>query len=127
LHRALCEHAKQFSRRNGIPVHINGTDINRQRAAATESSLFRIAQEALANCAKHSRATAIKIELAESHDRTILSISDNGIGFAAGTTNESAHGGGLGLLAMRERAEAAGGKFTLESAPGKGTRVRVEM
>ena len=126
LHHALREHAERFSRRTGIAVQVFGTDSKRRLTADTECSLFRIAQEALTNCAKHARATAINIELTDGTDQTVLSISDNGAGFSASALG-SEHRPGLGLLTMRERAEFVGGQFSIEGKPGKGTRIRVKI
>jgi signal transduction histidine kinase len=127
LNQALKEYAERFSRRNGVAVYVSGTDPGQRLAAETETMLFRIAQEALANCAKHANATSISIELIHAGEQAVLTISDNGAGFDPGALGQSGHKAGLGLLTMRERAEFAGGIFSLESQPGKGTRIRVEM
>jgi signal transduction histidine kinase len=127
LYGALREHAKQFSRRFGIAVHVDGSDFGRQRSPERELSLLRIAQEALANCAKHAHATTINVELADADDELILSISDDGIGFDLGALHDAVSAPGLGLLTMRERAESAGGTFAIDSTRGKGTRIRVKM
>jgi signal transduction histidine kinase len=86
-----------------------------------QSSLFRIVQEALANCVKHAKARNVSIRLSTDSDRVSLVIADDGVGFEFETQGTR----GLGLLTMRERAEFAGGSFNLETKPGQGTRIRV--
>ncbi|MBI2318428.1 MAG: sensor histidine kinase, partial [Betaproteobacteria bacterium] len=125
LPRALQGYAEQFSLRTGIAVEVSCADPDRRLAADTESSLFRVVQEALTNCAKHSKASAIHVELAYEGAQSRLTISDNGEGFDANALGRSEHRPGLGLITMRERAEFAGGKFSLESGPGQGTRISV--
>lgn len=127
LPRALREYAEQWSRRTGIAVKVSGESPAGRLNADSESTLFRIAQEALTNCAKHAQANTVNIELSFGNPYTVLTISDNGTGFDPKALGQSGHRPGLGLLTMRERVEFGGGKFSLESAPGKGTRIRVEI
>jgi len=88
-----------------------------------KESLYRIAQEALNNIAKHARATHVEVELANQDGHLLLNISDDGIGFDP-TQNYPGH---LGMHTMRERAESAGGTFAIESAPNAGTRIQVTI
>jgi signal transduction histidine kinase len=86
-----------------------------------ESSLFRIAQEAVMNAARHASATRVAVAIAERDGRVILTVRDDGVGFdldAPGTDADH-----WGLKSMRERARAIGGMLHVESAPGAGTRV----
>jgi len=124
---ALREYAQQFSRRTGIAVKVSAERSAERGDAESESMLFRIAQEALTNCAKHAHASAVKVELSFGNPQMVLTVSDNGAGFDPEALGQAGHRPGLGLLTMRERVEFAGGKFDLESAPGKGTRIRVEI
>jgi signal transduction histidine kinase len=96
-------------------------------SADSESMLFRIVQEALTNCAKHAQASAVEVELKVGISKAVLTISDNGTGFDPLALGQNGHRPGLGLLTMRERVELAGGRFSIESAPGQGTRIRVEI
>ncbi len=84
---------------------------------------YRIAQEALINARKHSRATKILVRLESRDGGVLVHITDNGVGFhtAQGETRRPGH---LGLSAIRERAEMGGGWCRIDSAPGQGTRVR---
>jgi signal transduction histidine kinase len=90
----------------------------------TETALFRIAQEALANAMHHSRATRVSVLLERREGRIVVVVEDDGIGF---DPVMALHGGRLGLLGMRERAEMLGGSLTVESSEGKGTTVVAEV
>jgi signal transduction histidine kinase len=91
-----------------------------------ETVLFRAAQEALSNVARHAHATQVEVKLSQEDDRVRLVIRDNGAGFTA-TASPRSDGGGWGLAGMRERAALAGGQVTIESQPGQGTRVAIEV
>jgi signal transduction histidine kinase len=127
LGHALREYAEQASRRTGVSVKVSIEEPPARLNAEVETMLFRIAQEALTNCAKHARASAVEISLSYCNPLTVLTISDNGAGFDPSLLGKSGHRPGLGLLTMRERVAFAGGKFSFESAPGKGTRITVEI
>ncbi len=90
----------------------------------TAEGLYRIAQEALNNACKHARARRIVVHLQQEPQQVILEVADDGIGFDP--VQARAHGG-LGLYGMEERATRLGGRLTVLSAPGQGTRVRVEV
>jgi PAS domain S-box-containing protein len=122
---ALEEYARKFEGSTGIAVEVKGADSGRRLPAEEKIALFRITQEALTNCAKHARAKAVAIELNTETDHLALSIADDGIGIDLNAGNGKRPG--LGLLSMQERAEAIGGKWHIESAPGKGTRVIVRV
>lgn len=124
LRPALEEYARDFSRHTGVMVAVEG-DYGGRQMPETELALFRIAQEALANSAKHARASAVRIDLSWAGERVRLAIIDDGSGFAPGTMGTDGRIPGLGLLVMRERAELAGGSCRIDSAPGQGTRVEV--
>ena len=123
---ALEDYISKFTNHTGIKVEFSGGTAM-SIDAELESSLFRIVQEALTNCAKHSHATIIKVELRNPADKVVLSIIDNGFGFLPDTLFEASSKPGLGILSMRERAEFLGGKFRLTSSQGKGTKVTVEF
>jgi two-component system, NarL family, sensor histidine kinase LiaS len=113
---ALRQYTENWSRQFGIAadVHITGA---RPLAPETEGALFRLAQEALSNVARHSRADVVQLELHYSEEELTISIQDNGQGFdlAAKPT------GGFGLQNMRQRVGALGGEVEFTSAPGQGT------
>ncbi|MCP2340340.1 GAF domain-containing sensor histidine kinase [Actinomadura rupiterrae] len=96
-----------------------------------ETVLFRIAQEALYNALRHAGARTVRVRLAGAPDAVALEIADDGSGFTAtspsGDTPGSSGGNGLGLVSMRDRACSIGGTLSIDTAPGRGTVVRVEV
>ena len=119
---AVDDYSRQFQSRTAIAVEVVGSDRGMRLSPEKEIGLFRIVQEALTNCRKHSDSRRISIQLNGDDERIVLSIADDGVGFDLAKVEHPA----LGLLSMRERAEAIGGKFWMESLPGKGTRITVE-
>jgi signal transduction histidine kinase len=91
-----------------------------------EVTLLRTVQEALTNVRRHAEATRVDVTLSYFDDAVSIDVADDGRGFEDGTTS-AAPLGGLGLVGMRERAEALGGSFSLESTPGQGTIVAVNI
>jgi len=83
------------------------------------AQLYRIGQEAVTNALKHSRASRIRISLQSNRDRIELSVSDDGRGFSQATPN----GHGLGMHAMKYRADVIGAELQIQSEAGKGTRI----
>ncbi|MDP1611460.1 MAG: PAS domain-containing protein [Sulfuritalea sp.] len=124
---ALESYVKQFYRRTGITVRLDCTHSATRLPPEQETMLFRIVQEALTNCAKHSRAGTIQVRLKLDAKPVTLLVDDDGIGFDPQALGKTTHTGGLGILTMKEMAELSGGSFTLESAPGTGTRIKVEI
>ncbi len=124
---ALEDLGHKFSSRSDIAVDVNGSGYTVRLPASKKLALFRIVQEALVNCAKHSLATNVTITLRSTADGFGLVIQDDGLGFDLKDLGEAAEESGLGLLSMRERASAIGGICRVESAPGKGTQVIVEL
>ena len=88
----------------------------------TGLSLYRIAQEALTNVAKHAAADSVDITLAGEPDSLTLFVRDSGKGFNPDAVRER---GGLGLIGMRQRAELIGGTLEVQSGPGQGTQIVV--
>lgn len=122
---ALEGYAQQYSRRTGIEVRLRNDDGVGRFTSSTESKLFRIVQEALMNSAKHASASAVDVCLGRENGDTVLSISDDGRGFDPGGLGRNGSRPGMGLIMMRERTEFFGGKFSYETAPGKGMRIRI--
>jgi signal transduction histidine kinase len=119
---ALQKLAHAYSMRLGITVTTDVKPIVLD--IKTEHALLRIAQESLANAARHSSATLISLYLVSEGNRVKLTITDNGEGFAA---NEGVEGHGLGLHVMQERVEELHGTFDLKTAPGQGTCIAVDI
>jgi NarL family two-component system sensor histidine kinase LiaS len=118
LAAALRDYVGSWSRRVEIPaeVHVRG---ERGVVLEVEQALFRVAQEALANIARHSGAGSVEVDLIYAADALTLRVADDGRGFdPARIPSES-----FGLQSMRERMEKLGGHAEVESAPGKGTRI----
>jgi two-component system, NarL family, sensor histidine kinase UhpB len=124
---ALRGYAVQFARRTGIDIVLPDETFESCLSADKETALFRIAQEALTNCVKHSAAKSISLAFAREGGRVVMSIVDDGVGFDPALLGKDGRTPGLGLLTMRERAEFAGGELDVVSAPGKGVCVSVRI
>jgi signal transduction histidine kinase len=90
-----------------------------------EIALFRIAQEALNNVAKHARAKSVVISLERQGSEYVMSVVDDGVGLRAG--EKRAGRPGLGMVTMRERAQAVGGRLSVEPCPSGGTQLIVRV
>ena len=110
-----------------IRVSTDLANIDRMLPKDSEINLFRIVQESLGNIVKHSRATDVTVSLTLAGSKLLLIITDNGIGFGQDTRPEDASAGGFGLIGISERAMLLGGKARIESMPGRGTRIHVEI
>ena len=117
--KALCD---EFTSRQGIEIVFSSKNIPRAVPPNVALCLFRVAQEGLQNLRKYSGASQGKVDLRKAGDRVFLSVSDNGRGFDA---KEMRNRLGLGIRSMGERARLVGGKFEIQSEPGKGTRIDV--
>jgi signal transduction histidine kinase len=93
----------------------------------SEIALFRIAQEALNNVAKHAHASHVHLTLTQSDTRLVMTLADDGSGLGAAPAVGSRRRPGLGMVTMRERTQAVGGEFDIGAAPGRGTRVVVRV
>jgi signal transduction histidine kinase/DNA-binding NarL/FixJ family response regulator len=96
-------------------------------SSETETALYRIAQEAVANIRKHATATQVTATLKYGPDSVWVSIADNGVGFDPSVPSSRDGKGHFGLTSAHQRAERAGGTFSVESAPGQGTKVTAEL
>ena len=124
---ALHWYGNEFARRTRIEVKVHENARMERLPPATEIALFRIAQEALNNVAKHANASCVDIEIEHSGTEWIMSVTDNGIGFDAKPALDATHRAGLGLVTMRERTQAIGGQFEADTAPGGGARIAVKI
>lgn len=118
LATALRDYVNDWSRQSHIRAEV-GIQGARPLPLLVEQTLFRVAQEALANISRHSQATRAAIRLVWEDDEVVLMIQDNGRGFKMEATN----GQGMGLRSMRERVEALHGSLILESEPGRGAQI----
>ncbi len=126
LPAALRTLAASFSRRTGIQVAFQGDAPATELPKPVDLAMFRIAQEALNNVAKHSNADHVEIAIKRVNGLATLSVRDNGVGFDPRRIGASNNGAGWGLLIMRERAEAVGAGFSLHAEPDAGVQVLVE-
>jgi PAS domain S-box-containing protein len=124
---ALRWYADQFVKRMGVATTVIEQGPTRRLPQAAEEAFFRIAQEALANVAKYARAEEATLTLDNSPRAKSLTIADDGCGFDPSARQQPARDHGWGLMIMRERAAAVGAELSVESAPGRGTRVIVTL
>jgi PAS domain S-box-containing protein len=123
---ALRWYADQFFAQTGVAVDVRGDeDAARDLPPHVQNALFRIAQEALNNIAKHADATDASVSLFADESTVRLAVSDDGVGFDREELGQERSS--WGLLTMRERAESVGAGFAIESNPGEGTQVVVEV
>jgi len=124
---ALQWYANAFSGRTGIQVKVDGDERAERLAPAGEIALFRIAQEALNNVAKHACAGRAHITIERTETEYTMSVSDDGVGIDAAPASTVRRRQGLGMVTMRERTQAVGGQFEVGAASGGGTRVMVRI
>jgi PAS domain S-box-containing protein len=126
LQAALANYIQEWSERAGIvtALHTSGL-LDYRLASEVETALYRIAQEALNNVAKHSRAHRVEVILERRTDGVLLIIEDDGVGFEEGQAGTD--GRGFGLVGMQERAALVGAQLDIESTPGRGTTILVRM
>jgi NarL family two-component system sensor histidine kinase LiaS len=118
LAEAVEEYGSRWSQQTGVEISI-AIDGEQVIPPEMEQALFRVAQEALSNAAKHSAAEKVAITLSRTEGEILMKISDDGKGFDPESTDST----GIGLQSMKERIEALGGELIVESAPGNGTRL----
>jgi len=124
---ALHTFLKNFREQTGIRVSLSAfADVERVNGAK-RTVLYRVAQEALTNVARHARASRAEVKVQKLHGAVCMTIKDDGKGFQAQRVLHAKKAQRLGLLGMRERLEMVGGKFTVASARGKGTTVLVQI
>ncbi len=125
---AIREYASQLARHSRTAVELDLDERTATLPPELQTLLFRITQEALTNCTKHSSATLVRVSLHCVAGQIRLQVCDDGCGFEP-TRLGKPDGAtpGLGLITMRERAELAGGHFQVRSNPGGGTVIEVEL
>jgi PAS domain S-box-containing protein len=116
-------HARQFAHRHHLALRLATVPVAGLLPPDHELHLYRIVQEALANVAHHARARRVTLRLVRQRQRLVVTVRDNGVGFAP----ERARSTGLGLVTMRERAELMKGELVVRSVPGRGTEIRVTV
>ncbi len=120
LAEALKAECERFSRQESVATALNLREVPSFIPPDTALCLFRVAQEALRNVARHARARGIEVSIRIVEDGLQLAVIDDGIGFGPATPRA---GHSLGLAGMRERLRLLGGELEIESTPGKGTTI----
>jgi signal transduction histidine kinase len=124
LQEALKVECDRFSRRESIPASLSSFAAPKGLAIEISTCLFRVAQEALRNAARHSHAKSVSLEVASVNGTVQMTVTDDGVGF---DTAQSRARRSLGHASMRERTTLVHGKVEIESQPGRGTCVRVSV
>jgi signal transduction histidine kinase len=125
---AVDTYAREWSTHFRVPIDIHTSRLDENRLPPQAAlSLYRIVQEALNNVAKHGQATRVAVILEQRDQRAVLVVEDNGRGFDVARLNAEPHEQRLGLAGMRERAALVSGTTDIESAPGNGTTVIVQV
>jgi signal transduction histidine kinase len=117
LEPALKWQAREFSRRSGIPVEFKTDGSLEKIPEEMRTCIYRVVQESLTNCARHSQAKTVRIDLHGGLTELSLTVRDDGVGFDAAQTNSRS----LGLIGIQERVHELGGTVTVDSQRGKGT------
>lgn len=120
--------SREISQNNKLSVDFNKTGQERRLSREVELSLYRIAQEALNNVIKHAKAERAELRITFDDSTVQMEVSDNGSGFIApNSPTEFAPNGHFGLLGIHERADLIGAKLEIESALGRGTKIKVRL
>ena len=120
---ALHSFMKSFTARTGVRTHLTAYAGIEQLDTGRRTVLFRVAQEALTNVARHARASRVEVSIQQLPDGLCMKIADDGKSFQVQRVLQARGSKRLGLLGMRERLEMVGGQFEVASAPGQGTTV----
>lgn len=118
---ALQWQAREISKRTGMGVTVDADTVADDLPEEHKTCIYRVVQEALNNSARHAYARNVRIVVVQAPDRIRLSVQDDGRGFDSSTVR------GLGLLGMEERVTHLSGHFQLQSEPGRGTQLRIEI
>ena len=125
---ALRWYIGQYGARHpDLSVALDARRLPRRLPPEHETVLFRAVQEALTNIARHAQASHVSIELSQEEGFARLVVADDGIGFDVEAPPKYERGSGLGLVGMRERVALVGGRCTIESGPGHGTRITIDL
>jgi len=118
--------AEGVSKRAHLPIHIKVAFAGRL-PSTTEIALYRVVQEALTNATKHAKASRVRIRIGRQNHILCCSIEDDGAGFDVKAVQSDCKRRGLGLTGMKERLHAIGGTLMIDSAPGHGTKLLIQL
>jgi len=124
---ALHSFVKTFSKQTGVHVRLTIFAGVEKLDNARRTILYRVAQEALTNVARHAQASVVDLSVDKLRDGICMKIKDDGRSFQVDHVLQAKKNKRLGLLGMRERVEMVGGSFAVESVPGNGTIIRVQI
>ena len=125
LEPALDSYMTSIAKHSELNIDFKMVGFEKRLNLDIETMLYRLSQEVLTNTLKHSGARHFKLSIVKSYPHIIFAAQDDGIGFDACEINQ--HQDTLGLLSMRERASMLGGSFSLQTAKGKGTQIRIKI
>ena len=120
---ALQWHTEDFTRRTGVPCQYIEEGLEETLPDAVNTCVYRVVQEALRNCEKHSQARSVAVHIKQAENNLTAEVTDDGVGIA----NQRRSLASLGVLGMRERAAGLDGELTITSAVGNGTSVRLQL
>jgi len=123
LNAAVQSHVEKYTLCSGIKCLLTMSHDEFVLDDKLATALFRIVQESLTNVAKHARAQQVEIQIFRMEHKFLLIIQDDGIGFTADACSKN----GFGMIGMHERVRSLGGEFVVESNPGCGTRIEVDI
>jgi signal transduction histidine kinase len=118
--------AEGVSKRANLPIHIK-VAFSGRLPSTTEIALYRVVQEALTNATKHAKASRVWIRIGRQNRILCCSIEDDGAGFDVKAAQSDCKRRGLGLTGMKERLHAIGGTLMIDSAPGQGTKLLIQL
>jgi PAS domain S-box-containing protein len=124
---ALHSFMKSFAKRTGVRAHLTAFAAVERLDTAKRTVLFRVAQEALTNVARHAQASQVDVIIQKLPDGIGMNIIDDGKSFRVDRALSGKGSKHLGLLGMKERLEMIGGSFAVESAPGHGTTITAKI
>jgi len=118
---ALNWHAREMTKRTGLNVMLTADEAADELPEEHTTCIYRLVQEAVNNAARHASARTVQVELRRQDERVYVSVRDDGAGFDTRIVR------GLGLLGMEERVRRLGGRIAVDSQPGRGTAISVEL
>jgi signal transduction histidine kinase len=118
---ALEWQAREVSKRSGVRVNVEAGQVSEDLPEEHKTCIYRVVQEALHNCIRHAGARSVTVTVRQSPEELSLSVEDDGKGFDVRRER------GLGLIGIEERVANLGGNFAVESAPGRGSRLRISL
>ena len=118
--------AGAVSKRSNLPIRVSA-EIPERLSSSAEVAVYRVVQEALTNAVKHAQARSASVEILEQDSTVHCIIQDDGVGFSPESAQQTGKRSGLGLVAMQERLNAIGGIIQFESAPMRGTTIRLSV